>query len=51
MGPKELENGQVTLTRRDNFEKITVKLEDVESEVEKLLEDIQKSMFETCQKD
>ena len=50
MGPKELENGQVTLTRRDNFEKITVKLEDVESEVEKLLEDIQKSMFEACQK-
>mgnify|MGYP001093869133 CR=1 FL=1 len=50
MGPKELENGEVTLTRRDNFEKVTVKLENIEEEVTKLLEDIHKSMFEACKK-
>ena len=50
MGPKELENDEVTLTRRDNFEKVTVKLENIEQEIEKILEDIQKSMFQACEK-
>ena len=50
IGPKELENGEAILTRRDNFEKVTVKLENIEQEIETLLEDIQKSMYQACEK-
>ncbi len=49
-GPKEIENGEVILSRRDNFEKITVKLEEIEENLEKLLEDIQQSMYNSCKK-
>ena len=45
-----MENGEAILTRRDNFEKVTVKLENIEQEIETLLEDIQKSMYQACEK-
>lgn len=50
IGPKDIEKGEVILTRRDNFEKVSVKIENIEEEIEKLLKDIQTSMFETCKK-
>lgn len=50
IGPKDIEKGEVILTRRDNFEKVSVKIENIEEEIEKLLKDIQTSMFEACKK-
>ena len=48
IGPRDIENGECVLVRRDTFEKVPVKLDNIEAEVEKLLEDIQKNMFNMC---
>lgn len=45
IGPKDIEKGQVVVARRDNFEKITVKIDELEIELPKILEDIQKNMY------
>lgn len=50
IGPKDIENGQCVLARRDTSEKITVALDEVAEKVNELLEDIQKNMFETALK-
>ena len=50
MGPRDIENGQVVLVRRDTAEKIPVKIENIEETIENLLEDIQKSMYNECKK-
>ena len=46
MGPRDIENGEAVLVRRDTSEKISVKLEDIEEKLEELLKDIQKSMYD-----
>jgi len=46
IGPRDLKQGQVTIARRDTFEKIVVKEDEVVDAVAKLLEDIQKNLFE-----
>lgn len=46
IGPKDIEQNQAILARRDNGEKITVSLDNLESEIEKLLDSVQKSLFE-----
>lgn len=46
IGPKDIENNQCVLARRDTGEKITVSLDEVEDVVAKLLETIQKDMLE-----
>ena len=48
IGPRDLEEGVAVLVRRDTSEKITVKIEDLEKELETLLETIQKDMFDAC---
>ena len=48
IGPRDLEEGVAVLVRRDTSEKITVKIEDLEKELETLLETIQKDMFNAC---
>ena len=48
IGPRDLEEGLAVLVRRDTSEKITVKIEDLETEIENLLETIQKDMFNAC---
>ena len=50
MGPRDIENGECVLVRRDTSEKISIKLENLEETIEKLLEDIQNNMFEMCKK-
>ena len=45
IGPRDLKQGQVTLARRDTFEKTAVKEENVTDAVTKLLEDIQRNLF------
>lgn len=45
LGPRDIENGQAVLARRDNGEKMTVSLENIDAEVKKLLAQIQKDML------
>lgn len=45
IGPKDIENNQAVLVRRDTREKIIVKLDDIESEVSALLSKIQKDLL------
>ena len=45
IGPKDIENNQVVVARRDNGEKIIVSLDDIENELPIILEKIQKDMF------
>lgn len=46
VGPKDIEKGQVVLARRDTGEKIFVSLEELETKLPELLEDIQRSLYE-----
>ena len=50
IGPRDIENEECILVRRDTSEKVTVKLNDLEKEIEKMLEDIHNNMFEECKK-
>ena len=50
MGPRDIENNQAVLVRRDTLEKVTVNLEELEEKLGELLEDIQRSMYESCKK-
>ncbi|MEG2353950.1 MAG: proline--tRNA ligase [Clostridium sp.] len=46
VGPKDIENNQVVLVRRDTREKEIVSMDDLEVRIPVLLEEIQKAMFE-----
>lgn len=46
VGPRDLENDQCVLARRDNGEKITIPLSEVETSVETLLGEIQQNLFD-----
>ena len=50
MGPRDIENGECILVRRDTSEKITIKIEELENQISQLLEEIHKNMYETCKK-
>ncbi|MEM0096287.1 MAG: proline--tRNA ligase [Candidatus Bathyarchaeia archaeon] len=50
VGPRDVAQGQVTLARRDTFEKIVVKDEEVVDAVKRLLDDIQCSLFNKAKK-
>ena len=51
MGPRDIENEQVTLVRRDTQEKMIVKINEVEEKISELLEDIQKICMKLANKD
>lgn len=46
IGPRDIENDQCVLVRRDTSEKCIVKLDNLEEEVKNLLEKIQENMFQ-----
>lgn len=46
IGPKDIEEGQCVICRRDTREKITVKLEDLEESVDQTLNTMQREMLE-----
>jgi len=46
IGPKDIENDQCMAARRDNGEKQPIPLSEIEERVKKLLEDIQKSLYD-----
>lgn len=45
IGPRDIENNQCVLARRDTSEKVLVSLDEVETKIQELLEDIQKNMY------
>ena len=48
LGPRDIEEGKALIFRRDTLEKQAVALDCIESEVEKLLETVQKDMLEAA---
>ena len=48
IGPKDIENGQCVLVRRDNREKTVVSLDNIEAAVEQALKDIHESMYQAA---
>ena len=46
LGPRDIENGQCVAVRRDNFEKITVSLDELAARVPQLLEEVQQGLFQ-----
>jgi prolyl-tRNA synthetase len=50
IGPRDLKQKQATLARRDTFERITIKEEETANAVAKLLEEIQKNLFNKAKK-
>jgi prolyl-tRNA synthetase len=50
IGPRDIENGVCVLVRRDNQEKMTVKLDEINATLANILEDIQTNMFNECKK-
>ena len=50
VGPRDVENNQVMLVRRDTREKIPTPLNSLENTIEKLLEKIQRDLFERALK-
>lgn len=46
VGPKDIENNQVVLVRRDTREKLVVSMDELETTIPKLLEDIHNAMYE-----
>ena len=50
IGPRDIENNQAVLSRRDNGEKITVNLDNIEEEITKLLNAIQVDLLEKARK-
>src|SRR3712207_5173642 len=46
VGPKDIENNQVVLVRRDTREKIFVSMDELETKIPELLDDIHNSMLE-----
>ncbi len=45
VGPKDIENNQVVLVRRDTGEKKAVSMDDLEAEIETMLDEIQKNLL------
>ncbi len=45
IGPKDIENGQCVLVRRDNREKTFVKLEDLETAIPQLLKELETAIY------
>ena len=45
IGPRDIENNEAVLVRRDTHEKVTVSLDEIETKIPELLETVQKDMF------
>ncbi|MDO4438076.1 MAG: proline--tRNA ligase [Eubacteriales bacterium] len=50
IGPRDIENNQAILVRRDTHEKVTVSLSELSEKAAELLKDIQSNMYETAKK-
>jgi prolyl-tRNA synthetase len=50
IGPRDMENGECVVVRRDTREKTTVKLDQVQTYVKELLDNIQQDMYDRAEK-
>ena len=50
IGPRDLKQNEITIARRDTYEKIRVKEEDIEKSIERLLEEIQCNLYNKAKK-
>lgn len=50
IGPKEMENKEVTIVKRNNFEKIKVKIKDLKKQIPVIIEKMQKEMYSSAEK-
>jgi prolyl-tRNA synthetase len=50
IGPKDLEKDSVMIVKRNTFEKIQVKIKNLDKEIPKLFEDMQKELYENAEK-
>ncbi|MCI8460087.1 MAG: proline--tRNA ligase [Bacilli bacterium] len=50
IGPKDIENNQLVIVRRDTREKITISIDDLEKELPTILDTIQKDMYDRAKK-
>ncbi len=50
LGPRDIEAGKCIVVRRDTFEKIEVSLEELETKLNNILEEIQNNMYQECEK-
>jgi prolyl-tRNA synthetase len=50
IGPRDIKQNQITLARRDTFQKINVKMEDAIKVIAKLLDEIQNNLFSKAKK-
>ena len=48
IGPRDIENKECILVRRDSGEKVTVKLDELDRTIEEVLNNIHTSMFQAC---
>ena len=48
IGPRDLEKNQVIVVKRNTLEKIEIKIKDLKSEIPKILDSIQKELFESA---
>lgn len=48
LGPRDIENGKCIIVRRDTLEKIEINLEELNTKLQKILDEIQNSMFNEC---
>lgn len=46
IGPRDIENSQVTLVRRDNHQKISISVENIDQEIKKVLNSIQDDLYQ-----
>ncbi|KAL4237700.1 hypothetical protein ACF0H5_002415 [Mactra antiquata] len=51
LGPRDLKQNQVVIVRRDNGEKMTLKLDGITKQITDLLNNVQKDMFARAQQD
>lgn len=50
IGPKDIENNQIVIVRRDNREKIIISFDEIEKKLPIILESIQKDMYNNAKK-
>ena len=50
LGPRDIEAGKCVVVRRDTLEKIDVNLDELETRLQEILNDVQQNMFDECAK-
>jgi len=49
IGPRDLEKASVIIVKRNTFEKVSIKIKDLQKQIPKILEEIQKELYEKAE--